>query len=74
MPQDHLLSSRKADHIQINLEEDVQSSLITGLDRYRFVHCALPEISLDEVDLSLELFGKTAFSAYFNFFDDRGDI
>ena len=58
MPQDQLLSSRKADHIQINLEEDVQSSLVTGLSRYRFVHSALPEISLDEVDLSLELFGK----------------
>lgn len=58
MPQDQSLSSRKADHIQINLEEDVQSGLSTGLEKYRFVHCALPEASLDQVDLSLNLFGK----------------
>ena len=29
---------RKADHIRINLEEDVRSSLTTGLERYRFIH------------------------------------
>ena len=55
---DESLASRKADHIQINLDRDVQSGLTTGLENYRFVHCALPEISLDQVDLSLELFGK----------------
>lgn len=52
------ISSRKSDHIRINLEEDVQSSHTTGLERYRFSHRALPEINLEEVDLSLTLFGK----------------
>jgi isopentenyl-diphosphate delta-isomerase len=52
------ISSRKADHIRINLEEDVRSGLTTGLERYRFVHQAVPELNLDEVNLSLELFGK----------------
>lgn len=51
-------SSRKADHIRINLEKDVRSGLTTGLERYRFLHRALPELNLDEIDLSLELFGK----------------
>jgi isopentenyl-diphosphate Delta-isomerase len=52
------LPSRKADHIRINLEEDVQSSLTTGLENYFFIHEALPEISLSEVDCSVSLFGK----------------
>ena len=58
MPPDQYLSSRKEDHIQINLDRDVQSGLDNGLDQYRFIHCALPETSLEEVSLSLELFGK----------------
>jgi isopentenyl-diphosphate delta-isomerase len=49
---------RKSDHIRINLEEDVQSGLTSGLENYHFVHHALPEINLDEVNLSLCLFGK----------------
>lgn len=50
---------RKADHIRINLEENVQfPRLSTGLERFRFVHQALPELDLDEVDTSLSLFGR----------------
>jgi isopentenyl-diphosphate delta-isomerase len=52
------ISTRKSEHIRINLEENVQSGLTTGLERYRFIHQALPEIDLDQVDLSIELFGK----------------
>lgn len=52
--------TRKADHIRINLEKDVQfPRLTTGLENYRFLHQALPELDLSEVDSSLELFGKT---------------
>jgi isopentenyl-diphosphate delta-isomerase len=50
--------ARKADHIRINLEEDVRSGLTSGLERYRFVHQALPELNLAEVDLRVTLFGK----------------
>jgi len=57
-----LTSSRKSDHIRINLEEDVASALTTGLDAYRFIHQALPEINLDNVDLSQILFGKKVFA------------
>ncbi len=52
------IGSRKSDHIRINLEEDVRSALTTGLERYHFVHRALPEVNLDDVDLSQELFGR----------------
>ena len=52
------IGSRKSDHIRINLEEDVRSGLTTGLERYRFEHRALPELDLDAVDLSQELFGR----------------
>ena len=50
--------ARKADHIRINLEEDVRSGLTTGLEKYSFLHNALPELNLDEIDLSVEVFGK----------------
>ncbi len=52
------ISSRKSDHIRINLEEDVRSGLKTGLERYRFLHRALPELDLEVVDLSQKLFGR----------------
>lgn len=52
--------ARKADHIRINLEEDVQfPRLTTGLERYHFVHQALPELDLAAVDTSSQLLGKT---------------
>ena len=50
------ISSRKSDHIRINLEEDVRSGLTTGLERYHFIHQALPELNLNEVDLSQSIF------------------
>lgn len=54
------IESRKTEHIRINLEENVQfPRLTTGLEHYRFVHRALPEIDLDTVDTSIGLFGKT---------------
>jgi isopentenyl-diphosphate delta-isomerase len=58
-PQTNSIEKRKADHIRINLEEDVRSSLSTGLENYHFTHEALPEIDLKDVDTSLMLFGKT---------------
>ena len=50
---------RKDDHIRINLEEQVQfPRLTTGLERYRFVHQALPELDLDDVSTETTLFGR----------------
>lgn len=58
MKKDTQISNRKYEHIRINLEEDVDSALTTGLEQYRLVHQALPEIALADVDLSQTLFGK----------------
>ena len=52
-------SRRKADHIRITLEEDVGfGELTTGLERYRLVHQALPELDLDDVDAGVEMLGR----------------
>jgi isopentenyl-diphosphate delta-isomerase len=46
-------SRRKADHLRIVLEEDVAGAgVTTGLEAYRFVHRAFPEIDLADVDTS----------------------
>lgn len=53
------IENRKTEHIRINLEKNVQfPRLTTGLENYRFMHQALPEIDLQAVDTSVELFGK----------------
>jgi isopentenyl-diphosphate delta-isomerase len=50
---------RKADHLYVALHKDVEYRRVTtGLERYRIRYEALPEISRDEVDTSVTLFGK----------------
>ncbi|MEL6223205.1 MAG: type 2 isopentenyl-diphosphate Delta-isomerase [Cyanobacteria bacterium J06626_14] len=52
--------SRKADHIRICLDEDVQfRQTSTGFDRYRFTHCCLPELDWDDVQLATTFLGKS---------------
>lgn len=59
MPDETTHQSRKLDHLRINLKEDVQFRETTnGLERYRFVHQALPNLALDEIDLSTTFFRK----------------
>ena len=48
---------RKADHIDICLEEDVQARTVTtGFEDVHFVHRALPEINREEIDLKIKVF------------------
>lgn len=50
---------RKAEHISICIESDVQArSIRTGFDDIYLIHRALPETSLEEVDTSADLFGR----------------
>ncbi len=58
MPKVAPIEQRKADHIKINLEQDVRSALTTGLEKYHFIHEALPELNLNRIDSTLNLFGK----------------
>ena len=58
MPKVTPITTRKSDHIRINLEEDVRSGLSSGLEHYRFIHQAAPELNLEEIDLNLKLFGR----------------
>lgn len=51
--------NRKADHLRVCLEEDVQFQQTTGLENYRFTHCCLPELDRNEIDLSTTFLGKT---------------
>ncbi|HLF75640.1 MAG TPA: type 2 isopentenyl-diphosphate Delta-isomerase, partial [Anaerolineales bacterium] len=59
MPKVAPIDQRKADHIRINLEQDVRSALTTGLEKVHFTHEALPELDLGSVDSSLSLFGRS---------------
>ena len=50
---------RKKEHLEICLDtESVTSASGTGLNRYRFVHNALPELDIDKIDLSTTFLGK----------------
>ena len=52
-------ATRKADHLRICLEEDVQFKTKTnGLNRYRFTHSCLPELDANEIDISTTFLGK----------------
>jgi len=57
-PKNTSIKKRKSDHIRINLEHNVQSSLTSGLENFHFTHEALPEQDIDQIDSSLNLFGK----------------
>ncbi|MFC2063628.1 type 2 isopentenyl-diphosphate Delta-isomerase [Chloroflexota bacterium] len=51
-------SSRKDDHIRVNLVNSVESGLTNGLEDYSFLHEALPEVNLKDVDTSVKIFKK----------------
>lgn len=53
------LQQRKDDHLRICLEEEVGSDISTGLGGYRLEYDALPEIDLVDVDLRVELLGRS---------------
>ena len=48
---------RKAEHVNIILQENVSAEYNYWSD-IRLVHCALPEIDLDDIDISVKFLGK----------------
>ncbi len=49
---------RKAEHLRINLEEDVDAKgVTTGFENYRFMPRSLPQVDLNRVTTDVELFG-----------------
>lgn len=53
------IETRKADHLRLCIEEDVQFRETTsGFERYRFTHCCLPELDRTEIDLTSTFLGK----------------
>lgn len=56
----HDTSSRKRDHVQIVLNQDVTfRSKTTGFEQWEFVHNALPELNFSEIDTSASFLGKS---------------
>ena len=56
---------RKREHIDIVRNADVAAKGVTaGFERFFFEHVALPELDLDEIDLSTELFGRRLAAPY----------
>ena len=55
----HRTTSRKKQHVDITLTKDVRfRGKTTGLERLEFVHNALPELNLDEIDTGTSFLGK----------------
>jgi len=56
--EDRRVEKRKTDHIHICLNRDVEAKKITtGFEDVFLIHRALPELDLEEIDLSTEVFG-----------------
>ena len=50
--------NRKADHLKVCLEDDVQSHVTTGLESYRFDHNALPELNWNDLSIATQFLNK----------------
>jgi len=52
------IDNRKDNHIDINLQHNVKSSNTTGLEKFRLIHVALPELDYQNIKPEVKLFGK----------------
>jgi isopentenyl-diphosphate delta-isomerase len=54
-----IIPSRKQSHVELVVREQVSfRQVVAGFDAVRFVHNALPEIALSEIDISTQFLGK----------------
>ncbi|MGH3666482.1 MAG: type 2 isopentenyl-diphosphate Delta-isomerase, partial [Egibacteraceae bacterium] len=52
------LARRKREHLELSLGGGVASTVTSGLEKVRIRPRALPERDLDDVDLSLQVWGR----------------
>lgn len=60
-----LFESRKADHIRLALEDRMQTTGLSGLDRIDLVHEAFPELDFKDVTIEQKLFSQASLQALF---------
>jgi isopentenyl-diphosphate delta-isomerase len=53
------IGRRKEQHIELALDDEVQFQRLTGLERFEFVHQALPELSLSELETATSFLGRS---------------
>ncbi|MFZ5501658.1 MAG: type 2 isopentenyl-diphosphate Delta-isomerase, partial [Candidatus Micrarchaeota archaeon] len=56
--QNNQTESRKKEHVDLVVSKAAQYERSSGLEKVNFVHNALPELSLESVDLSCKFLGK----------------
>lgn len=52
------IQKRKKEHVDLSVNHQVTYNKKTGFDRYDFMHNALPEVNVSDVDLSARLLGR----------------
>lgn len=52
------ISSRKSDHLRISLGEDIIYRKSAGFEHYEFAHYAASELTVNDVDTTVDFFGK----------------
>lgn len=53
------IKQRKLDHLKLAQDDALKFSISAGFERWRFIHNALPELNLREIDTSTTFLGKT---------------
>ena len=53
------VKQRKIEHVKIALEQDISAAQKANWNDIQFVHQALPEVNLDEIDTSVNFLGHT---------------
>lgn len=52
------IKDRKKDHVRLSVSERAQYELPTGFGQYHFVHNALPEVNLEDINLECTLLSR----------------
>ncbi len=55
---DESISLRKEEHLRISLDQSVQEPVELGFSALRLEHCALPEVNLEDIDISTTFLGR----------------